>query len=309
MTFSVTILGSNSAIPVHGRHPSAQVINIHDQLFLVDCGEGTQMRMNEFKIRRSRIHQVFISHLHGDHYFGLIGLINSYHLLKRHEPLHIYAPAGMKEIIDVQLKLSGTVLVYELFFHLIDASSSRLIFENDIAEVFTIPMNHRIECCGFLFHEKKGLRKLIPEKVQQHAIPQAYYHTLKEGNDYITQDGNPPQRIKNEVLTLPPHPSRAYACCSDTLFNDKIIPIVQGADLLYHEATFMNDSASRAAITFHSTTLQAAEIAKKADVKKLLIGHFSAKYEILQPVLEEAQQIFKETMLAEEGKTFSIEQE
>jgi ribonuclease Z len=304
MTFSVTILGSNSAIPVHGRHPSAQVINIHDQLFLVDCGEGTQMRMNEFKIRRSRIHQIFISHLHGDHYFGLIGLINSYHLLKRQEPLHIYAPAGMQEIIEVQLKNSRTEIAYELLFHTIDASTNKKIFENDIVEVYTIPMNHRIECCGFFFREKKGLRKLLPEKLQQHEIPQAYYNALKQGDDYIKKDGS---IIKNDELTLAPQPSHTYACCSDTLFNEQIIPIISGADLLYHETTFMNDSAARAVITFHSTTLQAAEIAKKANVKKLLIGHFSAKYESLQPVLEEAQQVFKETVLAEEGKTFSVE--
>jgi len=302
MTFEVTILGSNSALPAHGRHPTSQVINHHEKHFLVDCGEGTQMRLSDLKIKRSKIEHIFISHLHGDHYYGLIGLITSYHLLQRQTPLHIFAPAGLKEILDTNFRYSQTHLVFDLVFHEVDCSKSVTIYENDELSVSTIPMNHRIPCCGFLFQEKKHLRKIIPEKLEQYRIPVSAIAGIKQGADFISDE----TKISNAELTLPPPLSRSYAFCSDTLFNQKIIPIVQGCDLLYHEATFMDEAGDRATQTFHSTTLQAGAIAQKAGVKKLLIGHFSAKYTNLEQMVEEARTIFPKTELAIEGQKYFV---
>lgn len=303
MTFEVTILGSNSALPAHGRHPTSQVLNHNEKLFLLDCGEGTQIQLTHYKIKRSKINHIFISHLHGDHYYGLIGLLTSYHLLKRSEPLHLFCPNGLKEILEVNFKYSDTHLVYDLIMHEIDCSASALIYENEHLSVTTIPMRHRIPCCGFLFREKARDRRIIPAKLEAYKIPVSRIPELKEGKDIEVQGS----KISNQELTGLPLAARSYAFCSDTLYTEDFLEQVKGVDLLYHEATFMEESAERAALTFHSTTLQAAKIASKAAVKKLLIGHFSAKYDHLELVLEEARSIFPATGLAIEGNVVSVE--
>ena len=302
MTFTVTILGSNSALPAHGRHPTAQVVNHNEKFFLVDCGEGTQMQLSNYKIRRSKIDHIFISHLHGDHYYGLIGLLTSYHLLRRAEPLYLYAPKGLKEIIDLNFTYSNTKLVYDLITREINCAAEELIFENNQLTVHTIPMKHRIPCCGFLFREKPHERKMIAEKLTEYNIPVSEIPDLKKGKD-LQLDG---RTIPNAELTTEPPAARTYSFCSDTLYNEDFVSQIKDSDLLYHESTFMEDSHERAELTFHSTTLQAASIARKAAVRKLLIGHFSAKYENLQLVLDETKSAFKNTELAIEGQTYSV---
>lgn len=302
MTFEVTILGSNSALPAHGRHPTAQVLNHHDKLFLLDCGEGTQIQLSANKIRRSKINDIFISHLHGDHYYGLPGLLTSYHLLKRSEPLHLYCPKGLQEILALHFKYSDTRLVYDLVVHETDCSAPQLIYENKDLTVTTIPMKHRIECCGFLFREKVKERVVIPAQLEKYQVPVTLIKDIKAGRD-IELNGH---LISNHELTLDPLPPRSYAFCSDTLHTMDFLDQVQSANLLYHEATFMEESAARAALTFHSTARQAAMLAEKAMVKQLLIGHFSAKYENLQSLLSEAKAVFPETDLAIEGQTYRV---
>ncbi len=304
MTFEITILGSSSATPIYQRHPTAQVLNIHERFFLVDCGEGTLIQMNRFRIKFHRINHIFISHLHGDHYLGLMGLLSTMHLQGRTEPIHLYAPNDLEEIIDIQLRYSQTDLRYKIKFHSVNPASSKVIFEDDDLEVRTIILNHRIPCTGFLFSEKQKQRKLQKEKLLEYSIPVSAYHDLKKGEDYVGEDGSV---ILNVELTTDPRIPRSYAFCSDTLYNEKIIPQIKGIDLLYHEATFMNDKADRAIETFHTTAEQAATIALKAGVKRLLIGHFSARYKNLYPLLEEAKEVFENTTLALEGDRFTIE--
>ncbi|MBA3647604.1 MAG: ribonuclease Z [Chitinophagales bacterium] len=299
--FEITVLGSNSAIPSHGRHPTSQVLNHNEKYYLIDCGEGTQMQLSTYKIKRSKINHIFISHLHGDHYYGLIGLLTSYHLLKRPEPLHIYGPKGLKEVIDLNFQYSDTHLSYELISHEISYGEN-LIFDSDEISVTTIPMKHRIPCCGFLFREKKSGRKILADKMEEYEIPYSMIPDLKKGYD-ITING---LSILNQEVTADPPLPRSYAFCSDTKSNEDIIPQISNADLLYHEATFMEESVERAALTFHSTAFQAALIARKANVKRLLIGHFSAKYTELNGICKEAQSIFSNTDVAIEGEKYSI---
>lgn len=304
MSFTVTIIGSNSAVPAHGRHPSAQVVTISDKLYLVDCGEGTQMRFSACGVKWSKINQVFISHLHGDHYFGLIGLISTFHLLKRIKPLEIFGPAPLLAIINAQLEAGSTNLSYELIFHATDAKQPKVIFENDEITVETIILNHRIDCTGFLFREKQKERKINRDKMQEYNISFDYVPELKKGNNItIAETG---EEFQNSELTIDPPHARSYAYCCDTAYDETIIPQIKHTDLFYHDCTFDASGAERAAETFHATTHQAATIAKKAGAHKLLIGHFSAKYSNLQPLLEEAREIFPATELAEEGITFEI---
>ncbi len=305
MSFSVTILGSNSAVPAHGRHPSAQVLNINDRLYLIDCGEGTQMRFNEVGIRWMKINQIFISHLHGDHYFGLIGLISTYHLLKRPRPLDIFAPAELLGIIQQQLAVGNTVLCYELNFHALDAKESKRIFENEDITVDTILLKHRIDCLGFLFKERQRDRKINKDKLEEYDIPVELIPDIKKGMDII--DETTGDRILNTEITIDPARVRSYAYCCDTAFNPEIANQIRAVDLLYHDCTFDEQSAQRAEVTFHSTTIQAAEMAKLAEVKQLMIGHFSSKYDNLNPLLVEAKSVFENSVLAIEGKTFSVE--
>ncbi|MDE3145550.1 MAG: ribonuclease Z [Bacteroidota bacterium] len=299
--FGVTILGNNSAVPAYDRHPTAQIITLHEELFLIDCGEGTQMQMAKYKIRRSKINHIFISHLHGDHYFGLIGLITSMGLLGRENDLHIYAPATLKEIIDLQFKVADTKLPFALHFHPLEKEG--LIVEGKRFTVECFSTQHRIECWGFIIREKKHVRKIDKEKALQFNIPAVYYSHLKNGADYETKDG---EIIKNEWVTLPNAKPRSYAFCADTIYDEQLAAIIQNATLVYHETTFLKDMNDRATARFHSTTHQAANIAIKANAQKLLIGHFSSKYENLDQFLSEAQEIFPNTDLAIEGVTFRI---
>jgi ribonuclease Z len=298
---ALTILGNNSAVPAFDRHPTSQVVTMDGDLFLVDCGEGTQIQMIKYRIRRSRISHIFISHLHGDHYFGLIGLINSFGLLNHLQDLHVYAPLPLQEIIEWQLKVARTTLPYKLFFHSISGEDTLADEEKYIVKCF--PTNHRIECYGFSFHQKKGRRKLIVEKAKEYEIPVAFYDKLKDGEAYTTKRG---ESIRNEWVTEDGPPGKTYVYCADTKYDESIIPHIQDADLIYHETTYLDALQQRAADRFHSTTKQAALIAKKANVKKLLIGHFSSKYDTLEEFETEAREVFLNTELALEGVTYKV---
>ena len=304
MIFEVGILGSSSATPIYQRHPTAQVINFHERFFLIDCGEGTLIQMNRYKIKFHRINHIFISHLHGDHYLGLLGLISTMHLQGRVSTLHIHGPQDLKEIIDIQLKYSETTLRYPVEFHSIDPKNPSVLYDDEDVTISSIILSHRIPCTGFLFTEKPRQRKLKKDKLAQFNIPVTFYNELKAGKDYIDEDG---KTVPNSALTIDPRKPRRYAFCSDTIFDERLISIVKGVDLLYHEATFLSDKADRAKETFHSTAAQAATIAKEAGVRRLIIGHFSARYKNLYPLLEEAKSVFPETTLAIEGDRFSID--
>lgn len=299
--FSVTILGNNSALPAYERHPTAQVVSLHEQLFLIDCGEGTQIQLARYKVKRGRINYIFISHLHGDHYFGLIGLITSMGLLGREQPLHIYGPAALHDIIDLQLKVADTVLPFELHFHPIE--SEGLILDHAKCTVECFSTRHRIPCFGFIFREKKKPRKVNRDACVIHGIPAVYYERLKNGDDYEKRDGSV---IPNELVTFPNTPPLSYAYSADTIYDPALAEKVKGVTMLYHETTYLQDQEERAQARFHSTTAQAASIAKAAGVDQLLIGHFSSKYEELDPFLTETAQIFPSTQLALEGATYLI---
>ena len=304
MIFEVGILGSSSATPIYQRHPTAQVINFHERFFLIDCGEGTLIQMNRYKIKFHRINHIFISHLHGDHYLGLLGLISTMHLQGRVSTLHIHGPQDLKEIIDIQLIYSETTLRYPVEFHSIDPNNPSVLYDDEDVTISSIILSHRIPCTGFLFTEKPRQRKLKKDKLAQFNIPVTFYNELKAGKDYIDEEG---KTVPNSALTIDPRKPRSYAFCSDTIFDERLISIVKGVDLLYHEATFLSDKADRAKETFHSTAAQAATIAKEAGVRRLIIGHFSARYKNLYPLLEEAKSVFPETTLAIEGDRFSID--
>lgn len=305
MTFEVTILGSNSALPAHGRHPTSQVINLNEQLYLIDCGEATQIQLARYKVRVSKIEHIFISHLHGDHYFGLIGLITSYNLLGRTIPLNICGPAGLEEIIKLQLKHSDTQLRFPLIFHHFDPENGKLVFENDQLEVISLEMHHRIPCSGFIFKEKPSKLNIRPEKITEYELSFDQIKNAKNGQDVKLSDG---RVILNSELCLPPGKPRNYAYCTDTLYNEDILPYIKGADLLYHEATFDKSRLVRAHETFHSTSEEAGTIAQKAEVKKLIVGHFSSRYKEpeMQALLEETQSVFPNSELAIEGTTFEL---
>ena len=302
MLFRVTILGCNSAIPTTKRNPTAQLLNVSERYFLIDCGEGTQMQLRKNNIKIQKINHVFISHMHGDHYFGLIGLISTMHLLGRTKELHIYGPSILKEIIQLQLSASNTELCYPLFFHPLTFESSSLIMEDDNIEVYTIPLRHSISCCGFLFKEKQKLRKMIKDKIKEYNIPSEAIQSIKEGADFEYLGHS----ISCFELTKPAPVVRSYAFCSDTAYDERIISIIRDTDLLYHEATFMNNLKERAEQTLHSTTGQAASIASQANVKRLVIGHYSSRYTDLEPLLIEAQSVFPNTELAKEGIQYEI---
>lgn len=303
MTFSLTILGSNSAIPANGRHPSAQVLNVREEYYLIDCGEGTQIRMNDFRVKRSKINQIFISHFHGDHIFGLPGLLTSFSLAGRKTPLAIYSPPGLEQMIDLILKTSGSHLTYELTFHEVDPDKNQLVFENKKIEVYTIPLIHRMPTCGYLFVEKPHQRGFRAETIEEYGIPFSKINEIKKGADFVNEKG---EIVTNAELTLPPKKSRSYAYCSDTAYSERIIPMVKNVDLLYHEATFGMQMAELAAPRGHSTTVEAGDIAQKANVGKLLIGHFSTRYDNLDALLAEAKSVFENTELAIEGRTIDV---
>lgn len=305
MTFELTILGATSATPIVDKHPTAQVVNYNDQLYLIDCGEGTQVQLLRYDLRFNRINHIFISHLHGDHYLGLMGLLSSMHLQKRTNPMHIYAPQGLDEILLAHFRYSHSVLHYPLFFHSFDDEESVLLMENEDITVHTIPMHHGITCCGFLFREKPKKLNINKEKLPPN-LPIPLILALKEGEDIFFEG----KHIRNQVLTLSPKPLRAYAYCSDTKYTERMIHLLKEVDLLYHEATFTEDLANKIDEgTYHSTAKQAAKIAKKSNAKKLIIGHFSVRYGDLNILLAEAKEVFFHTVLAIEGQTYQISDE
>lgn len=301
-SFELTILGSSSATPTSKRHPTAQLLNIAERFFLIDCGEATQIQLRRYHIRFQRINHIFISHMHGDHYLGLMGLLSSLHLLGRKNPLHLYYPPGLKEVIDLQLEVSGTVLNYEIFWHP-HPETPGIIFEDQLLTVETITLNHRIPCCGFIFREKTRAFVINKEAVEASNVPRSQMMALKHGEDVMLENGT---MVPNAALTLGQRKARSYAFCSDTRFDAKVIEAVKGVDLLYHEATFLHEMIDRAMATYHTTAKEAGIVAREAGVEKLVIGHFSVRYMDLQPLLEEARTEFPETLLGEEGAKFSI---
>ncbi len=301
--FELTILGCSSATPTSTRNPSAQLLNIAERFFLIDCGEATQIQLRKFKLKFQKINHIFISHLHGDHYLGLLGLVSSMHLLGRTVDLHIYCPPELVEIIEMQFKHSHTQLRFNIVYHPHRYINNDLIFEDKKVEVRTILLNHRIPCCGFLFTEKPLLANISKEVIKKYQIPVEQIMAIKSGADFIMDDGTV---VPNQEMVSHHHQPRSYAYCSDTCYDENIVASIKGVNLLYHEATFMHDMLERAKETYHSTTLQAAAIAQKAEVHQLMIGHYSARYKNLQPLLAEAQSVFKNTILAMEGETVKI---
>ncbi|MGR7814092.1 ribonuclease Z [Lacinutrix undariae] len=299
----LTILGCYSATPRTNTNPTAQVLEINNHMFLIDCGEGTQVELRRNKVKFARIKHIFISHLHGDHFFGLVGLISTFKLLTRETDLHIYGPKGLKEIITLQMKLSESWTNYRLFFHELNSKESELIYEDDRVEVHTIPLIHRIYTNGFLFKEKEGERKLDMNAVLNEDIDVAYYRKLKQGFDIKDNNGN---LIVNSTVTKAPKPVLSYAFCSDTAYNEAMLPIIKNVTVLYHESTFVEKNAELAPKTKHSTAKEAASIAKQANAQTLILGHYSTRYNDITIFKEEAETIFTPVLLAEDGKNFSF---
>ncbi len=299
----VSILGCYSATPRTITNPTSQVFEINNQMYLIDCGEGTQVQLRRHKIKFSRINQIFISHLHGDHFFGLIGLISTFSLLNRPNDLHIYGPKGIKEIILLQIKLSKSYTKYNLFFHELESNQSELIFEDDKITVYTIPLKHRVYTNGFLFKEKPGLRRINIDAAKEQNIDVCYFNKLKQGSDLKQENGT---IIKNETVTFDPLPTQSYAFCSDTVYNEDIIPLIENVDVLYHESTFLEQDIEKCIPTGHSTAVQAATIAKKAKVKNLILGHYSTRYSDINLFKKEADTVFEPTLLADDGLVFKF---
>lgn len=304
MSFKLTILGCNAATPTTNSYPTAQYLQFADRYFLIDCGEGTQMQLRRYKGKFNKIHHIFISHLHGDHFFGLIGLISTFQLLGRIADLHIYGPRGIKEIVETQLRLTQSYKTYTICYHELESKESELIFEDHFMQVFTIPLKHRIYCNGYLFKEKIKKRKInIEEVVKYPEIETCDYQNLKNGRDYILENG---KIIKNEKLTFDPPKSLSYAFCSDTSFKPSIVPLIKNVDLLYHEATFLEDKKALAKKTGHSTALEAAQIAQESTVGRLILGHYSNRYSDMNLFKEEAQKAFNNVELGHEGKEIIV---
>lgn len=304
MSLKLTILGCHSATPRVNAHPTSQFLEIKSHHFLIDCGEGTQVQLRKYSVKFSKIKHVFISHLHGDHFFGLVGLISTFRLLNRESELHIYGPKGIKEVITLQLKLSNSWTQYPLLFHELTSTKSEIIFEDDTVQVSTIPLKHRIYTNGFLFKEKNTERKLDMNAIWQYQeIEICDYQNLKNGRDFKLNNGT---IIKNSELTIDPPESKSYAYCSDTSYYPEIIPIIQNATCLYHETTFLKDKESLASTTMHSTSAQAASIAKESNVKQLILGHYSGRYGSIEDFKIEAQELFDNVHLAETGKVFEF---
>jgi ribonuclease Z len=303
MKFEVTILGSSSATPIFNRNPTSQVLNINERLLMIDCGEGTQQQMLRYGIKYHKIEHIFISHLHGDHFFGLVGLISSMNLNGRKRPLHLFGPEQLMDILNLQFKHSDTHINFPIEFKAIKPGSAEIIFETYDFTVETIPLNHRVSCSGFVFREKQRLRKVLKEKITELEIPANYVPLLKRGIDFTDKNGKVHKAID---LTIEADEPKAYAYCSDTVCDWTYINQIYHVDTLYHEATFMHDMVERAKATFHTTCQEAGEVAKKVGAKKLLIGHFSARYRDLSPLLIEARSVFPESYLANEGETFVI---
>ncbi|MCM5663031.1 ribonuclease Z [Galbibacter mesophilus] len=295
------ILGCYSATPRAFTNPTAQALEIKNHIFLIDCGEGTQVQLRRQKIKFVRVKHIFISHLHGDHFFGLPGLLSTFRLLGREAPIHVYGPKGIKKAVTTMLKVGHAWTNFPLYFHELESNTSELIFEDETVEVYTIPLKHRVYTNGFLFKEKEGDRKLDVNAANEYGIDTAYFRNIKKGKDIVLENG---EVIPNEKLTLDPPPPKSYAFCSDTSYSEEIIPIIKDATLLYHESTFLSEHEKLALQTGHSTAKQAAMIAGKANVKKLILGHYSTRYKNLDVFQEEAHQFFPNVELAEDGKEF-----
>jgi len=300
---TLTILGCGSALPTRKNFPSAQLLEMRDKQFLIDCGEGTQIRMRQMGMKTNRLGHIFISHLHGDHCFGLIGIISSLGMLNRTADLHIHAQADLEKIMAVQLLYFCADLPYNVIFHTINPRKHELIFEDRSVQVFSIPLKHRVPCCGFLFEEKPRDRHIIREMIDYYHIPTWRIPKIKQGEDFVTEEG---EIILNELLTTAPELPKRFAYCSDTAYTEKIIPIIEGVDCLFHESTFMEDELLRAKETQHSTARQAGEIALKSNVKKLILGHYSARYVHQNELLEEAKAVFQNTVLGEDLTVYEI---
>lgn len=299
----LTILGCNAATPRKNAQTTAQVLDIKGQLILIDCGEGTQIQLRKLGVKFARIQHIFISHLHGDHFYGLIGLISTFRLLGRTADLHIYGPKGIKEIITLQLKLANSWTNYPLFFHEQESNASELILDHDKFTVETLPLDHRVYTNGYLFREKMGPRKINKTALTTHAVDIADMENLKRGKDIVLHDGS---RVANTVLTYDPDPPKSYAFCSDTAFKPDIAPLLQGVTCLYHESTFLDSHQDLAEKTKHSTAAEAAKIAAAAGVEQLILGHFSSRYPHLEAFVTQAQRHFKNVHLAEDGKQFTL---
>ena len=304
MPIQLTILGSSSAMPTSSRYPTAQVLNAFERFFLIDCGEGTQHQLRKNRLSFGKLNHILISHLHGDHFFGLIGLISTFVLLGRKNDLHIYAHSELQRYTQFQLDFLGiNDPGFNLIFHPLNFKRPQLVFEDEKLRITSFPLKHRVACCGFRFDEKPLPPNIIKEKIKKYSIPIKEIKFIKAGADFVTQKG---ETIPNKLLTIPPAKPRSFAYCSDTAYYEQIIETIKGVDLLYHEATFSETESKMATQTFHSTGKQAAEIAKKAEVKKLIIGHFSSRYKNVEVILDEAKTIFEMTSIANENDSFQI---
>lgn len=296
-------MGCYAATPRTFTNPTSQILEIKNKMFLIDCGEGTQVQLRKNKIKFSRISRIFISHLHGDHFFGLIGLISTFSLLNREADLHIHGPKGIKQIILLQLKLSNSYTGYNLFFHELESLESELVFEDDTVSVHTIPLQHRVYTNGFLFKEKNTQRKLDIVAIEEHNIDKCYFQKIKNGGDITLESG---EIISNQLLTFEPEKERSYAFCSDTIYNESIIPLIRNAELLYHETTFLESEDYLAVKTMHTTAKQAALIAKKANVGTLIMGHYSTRYGDIELFKNEGNTVFERILLADDGKVINL---
>lgn len=299
----LTILGCYAATPRTFTNPTSQVLEIKNHMFLIDCAEGTQVQLRRNKIKFSKINHIFISHLHGDHFYGLIGLVSSFMLLNRTNDLHIYGPKGIKEVITLQLRLSNSWTSYGLCFHELESNESVVVYEDDKVIVSTIPLKHRIYTNGYLFREKIGEKRINAEAMKAHQIEVCYFQNVKNGKDVTLDDGT---IIPNAILTFEPVPPKSYAFCSDTVYNEQIVAKIKNVDLLYHEATFLESESALAERTMHSTAKQAAAIALQGDVKQLLLGHYSTRYDNITLFKEEAEAVFPNVLLADDGLSFEI---
>lgn len=299
----LTILGCYAATPRTFTNPTSQILEIKNNLFLIDCGEGTQVQLRKNKIKFSKINHIFISHLHGDHFFGLIGLISTFTLLNRNNDLHIHGPKGIKEIIKLQLRLSNSWTNYGLHFHELESNESEVIYEDEKVLIKTIPLKHRVYTNGFLFQEKKDKRKLNVDAVQKYQIEKCYFQNIKNGKDITLDDGS---IITNDKLTFDPKTPLSFAFCSDTVYNEAIIKYIEGVDMLYHESTFLQSEEKLANKTMHCTAKEAASIAMKANVKQLILGHYSTRYDNIGLFKAEAETIFPNVLLADDGKSFEF---
>lgn len=302
--FQVHILGCGSALPNLKHNTSAQLVEVHDKMFMVDCGEGTQLQLRKSKVHFCKVAAVFITHMHGDHCFGLMGLVSTFGLLGRTAPLHVYAPKEMQELLDIQIKLFCSTFDYEIIYHPVDTKQQQVIYDDRSLTVTTIPLNHRVPCCGFLFKEKSKLPHINREMIDYYGVPMSQINNIKNGADWQIEDG---ETIPNSRLTLPADKQLSYAYCSDTKYIPDLYKRIKGVDVLYHEATYMDADEKQAVKYCHSTAKQAATTAKNAEAGMLILGHYSSKYTDEKALLQEAKSVFENSFLSNEMDVFDVE--